>query len=121
MTTQPEALRLADNLDYLVEIGDYTRTATGAADALRRLHQHELAHKEWLDKTEWVQATSHYSELGMHRADVIKKRFDRLQDLNAELRGVLRRLLNAETDEYLTAQGVRNLAIATLAKAENPT
>ena len=38
MKTQPEALRLADNLDYLVEIGDYAGTATDAAIELRRLH-----------------------------------------------------------------------------------
>ena len=38
MNEQPEALRLADNLDYLVEIGDYAGTATDAAAELRRLH-----------------------------------------------------------------------------------
>ena len=38
MSKQPEALRMADNLDYLVEIGDYAGTAADAAAELRRLH-----------------------------------------------------------------------------------
>lgn len=33
---------------------------------------------EWLDKTDWVQKTAHPTELGLHRADVIKARYDAL-------------------------------------------
>ena len=82
MSEQPKALRLADELD----VGDFDAlTNYAAADELRRLHQHELAHIKWLEKTEWVQDTVHYSELGQHRADVIKQRFDRLHEVNQEL------------------------------------
>ena len=55
---QPDALRLADALTSLTGTQkDKHTTAKQAADELRRLHQHELALKEWLDKTEWVQET----------------------------------------------------------------
>ena len=57
MTEQPEALRLADNLDYLVEIGDYAGTATDAAAELRRLHK---VNQELLEALKsLVQVTSH--------------------------------------------------------------
>jgi hypothetical protein len=35
--------------------------------------------KEWSDKTEWVQETAQPLELGMHRADVLKQRIERLK------------------------------------------
>lgn len=47
-----------------------------AAAELRRLHQFEMAYHEWLDKTEWVQADMTPTELGMHRADIIRTRVD---------------------------------------------
>lgn len=43
---------------------------------LNLYHQQLRAHNEWLDKTEWVQDTAHFSELGIHRADVIRKRLE---------------------------------------------
>ena len=39
-----------------------------------RLQQFEAAYTEWSDKTDWVQKSVHWSELGMHRADVLHKR-----------------------------------------------
>lgn len=60
-----------------------------AAAELRRLYQHEMAHKVWLEKTGWVQETSHPWELGMHYADCLKQRIENLQASNAELREVL--------------------------------
>ena len=39
-----------------------------------RLQQFEAAYTEWSNKTDWVQETVHWSELGMHRADVLQKR-----------------------------------------------
>jgi hypothetical protein len=34
--------------------------------------------KEWSDKTDWVQETAQPLELGMHRADMLKQRIERL-------------------------------------------
>ena len=55
-----------------------TRKETEAAVdyVLKLYHQQLRAHNEWLDKTEWVQETAHFSELGMHRAEVIRKRME---------------------------------------------
>lgn len=91
MSTQPKALRLADALrdgTYLLFV---ERDATEAE--LRRLHQHELALNEWLEKTHWVQVGADPKELGRHRADVIKDRIDRLQTMN--------QVLLAQRDELL--------------------
>lgn len=38
-----------------------------------------LALNEWFEKTDWVQKTCTVDELGMHRADILKKRIDALQ------------------------------------------
>lgn len=51
-----------------------------------RLQRFETAYKEYSDKTDWVQETSHWSELGMHRADVLRKRVDQLKAENEALR-----------------------------------
>ena len=84
--TQPEALWLAD----AIEQGDCSRRdRMEAAAELRRLHQHEKALNEWLDKTEWVQDTAHFSELGMHRADVMCKRIEQADAREKYLSGKL--------------------------------
>ena len=80
MTTD-DIMALADWLDDLFDADGEPKKA---AAELRRLHQHELALKEWLDKTEWVQETHEAYELGMHRADALKRRIDRLVDTLAE-------------------------------------
>lgn len=54
------------------------KLAREAAAELRRLRQHERALAEWLEKTEWVQQTAQPGELGMHRADVLRKRLEAL-------------------------------------------
>ena len=51
-----------------------------------RIAQFEVAYKEWSDKTEWVQESCHWSELGMHRADVMRGRANKLKAENEELR-----------------------------------
>ncbi len=56
--------------------------ATEAAD---RIEQLEKVLAEWFDKTEWVQKTSDWQELGMHRADALKQRIEQLERENAEL------------------------------------
>ena len=83
MTTQPEALRLADALEK--HSGIYQ-----AATELRRLHRHELVLQDWLDKTNWVQETAQAGELGMHRADALKKRIEKLEASNQELLAALK-------------------------------
>lgn len=68
-----KALILADHLElYKVP------TARESAAELRRLHQFELAYNEWAKKTEWVQETAQAGELGMHRADVMRQRIEKL-------------------------------------------
>jgi len=80
---QPEALRLARELEgvYPVNIQDQE----AAAAELRRLHQVDVAHGWWLEKTEWVQESSEASDLGKHRADVIKQRLDSMTAQRDEL------------------------------------
>lgn len=85
---QPKALRLAELLESCsLHVGD-SEQAEAAAE-LRRLHRVELARNEWITKTEWVQQAAHPRELGMHRADVMRKRIERLQAENEQLRSAL--------------------------------
>ena len=51
---------------------------------IKRLRQFQAAYMEWSDKTDWVQQTAAPRELGMHRADAIKQRFDTLSAKLAE-------------------------------------
>ena len=81
---QPEALFLADAITH--PEGEPTwETCVKAAAELRRLHAEEMAAKEWHNKTEWVQATAQAHELGMHRADVLRQRIERLTAINSQL------------------------------------
>lgn len=89
MTQQPEALRIADRLDLYTTGDKHQRDAEDAAAELRRLHMHEVALAEWLEKTRWVQDTAQPGELGVHRADVLRQRIDRLATINAQLLKVL--------------------------------
>ena len=82
-TKQPEALRLAECLD---DGHCSLRNALHpAATELRRLHRIEVSHDLWLDKTEWVQASSEERDLGQHRADVMRQRIERLHAENEVL------------------------------------
>ena len=94
MTKQPEALRLADEFDWWVGGLNLEPRLADAAEELRRLHLHELALQDWLDKTDWVQETAQAGELGMHRADVLKKRIEKLEAINQELLAALKDLLH---------------------------
>jgi hypothetical protein len=60
-----------------------------------RLQCFETAYKEFSDKTDWVQETAHWSELGLHRADVLHKRCD---DLTAHCQ--------AQADEIKALRGL---------------
>lgn len=117
MKEQPEALRLADRLDLWGDQGDLLE----AAAELRRLHQHELANNVWHEKTNWVQDSVAPDELGMHRADVLKQRIDRLHEVNQELLEALKRIdqaLQIPAAEYVPAiSDVFKMIDAAIAKA----
>lgn len=80
-TQLPKALQLAHDLReaHAGHADEGPSTFSEAADELCRLHQHELAHIDWIEKTEWVQQTARPCELGLHRADVLKHRIERLE------------------------------------------
>ena len=47
--------------------------------AILELEQHKKTCYEWIEKTEWVQETIKPKELGMHRADILRKRIEDLE------------------------------------------
>jgi hypothetical protein len=110
MADQPEPLRLADFLD---DQYDPSHNLEEAADELRRLHQFERGYNEWTEKTQWVQETKQTYELGMHRADVLKQRIEKLKAVNQELLAALNNI-EVSTHDAMTAA----LARAAIAKAE---
>ena len=59
------------------------------ADVSNERDNFKAAYTEWSDKTDWVQRTVHWSELGKHRADVMKDRLRASEARNAELRSAL--------------------------------
>jgi len=110
---QPESLRLADKLaDRILDIH-----CKLAAKELRRLHEFELSHGEWITKTEWMKAAPH--ELGMHKADVLKQRIDRLHEVNQELVEALKWAVDCLHFDSSMPEAMANLdnAYAALAKA----
>jgi hypothetical protein len=67
------------------------------AAELRRMYSIEraydalaLAYNEWTEKTQWVQETKQAYELGMHRADVLKQRIEKLETVNQKLLTLLK-------------------------------
>ena len=111
---QPEALKLAEELDAY-----HTRPQHRlAAMELRRLHQHELAVKEFLRKTDWIQESAQGHELGMHRADVLKKRIDTLTEVNQELLAALEKLARLGNGEHYGNSDGNMIARAAIVKAE---
>jgi hypothetical protein len=79
---------------------------------IERLQGFEAAYKEFSDKTDWVQETAHWSELGMHRADVLRKRADELKAENEVLVSALNDILR------VTPMGVEAFGIAALVIGE---
>lgn len=118
MSTQPEALRLAEKME-----GYRSPHCGDAAAELRRLHQQELALIQWLEKTEWVGYEIRPIELGQHRADVIQMRVARLHALNNDLLEALKMAVSAlERSDYIQMDGdsfdVVDEARAAIARAE---
>lgn len=62
-------------------------------EEIERLKSFKVAYSEWMDKTQWVQDSVHWSELGKHRADVILERMKRLAAENESLRKALREVM----------------------------
>ena len=50
--------------------------------AILELEQYRKSWYEWSEKTDWVQETAKPKELGMHRADILRKR---IKDLEKEV------------------------------------
>lgn len=63
---------------------------------VRRLKQIEAAYKEFHDKTEWVQETAHWSELGKHRADVLRERIEKANKKIATRDALIQRVYDLE-------------------------
>jgi hypothetical protein len=127
MNTQPEALKTADELEANMLAVANGKMKPGkmpiepicrAYSELRRLHRVELAYQVWSNKTEWVQGTGDGSELGMHIADVLKQRIERLQLSNTELLIELKRLVRLieVEDAHLANFGEVEAARAVIAK-----
>ena len=47
--------------------------------AILEHEEYRKACYEWLEKTDWVQETASAKELGMHRADILRKRIEDLE------------------------------------------
>ena len=74
------------DLMYAKGTSEPVRQALQAQAAeIERLKANAEAINEWLQKTEWVQDSAEVSELGMHRADVLKQRIERLHQLITKL------------------------------------
>lgn len=79
------------------------------------LKRFEADCKEWHEKTEWVKKSAQVGELGMHRADVLKGRIDRLKAENEALRK------DAERYRWLREQEAeRGLAVLDVGRWEKP-
>lgn len=99
MTTQPEALRLAEIWSDYLPAYHYGQVARDTEQELRRLHQHELAKEVWQVKTQWVQDTAKPEELGMHRADVMRQRLVRAETQRDVLLQKITAVIAAEQSE----------------------
>lgn len=47
--------------------------------AILELEEYRKSWYEWSEKTDWVQETAKAKELGMHRADILRKRIEDLE------------------------------------------
>ena len=89
-----------------VAVGDYLELQAEVAELDEKLEYMTLAFGEWITKTQWVQDTIQPGELGMHRADVIKSRFDSLNAKLAEAEKRLHMLLMLVLAKDVTALDV---------------
>ena len=89
-----------------------------------RLGQIEYAFSEWIEKTDWVQSTVQASELGRHRADVLRTRIDQFKAENEALRKAIADVDGALEREYWSEyaglEETRAILDATLSKEVQP-
>lgn len=62
----------------------------------------KYAYMEWQDKTEWVQKTAKPSELGKHRADVMRERIAKAEAERDQLRAELEAIRGQQPDTWPT-------------------
>lgn len=65
-------------------------------EIIRHLKQYEAGYKEFHDKTDWVQETAHWSELGKHRADVLRERIEKANKKIATRDALIQRVYDLE-------------------------
>ena len=65
-------------------------------EMVRNLQNYEVAYKEFHDKTDWVQETAHWSELGKHRADVLRERIEKANKKIATRDALIQRVYDLE-------------------------
>jgi CRISPR/Cas system-associated endoribonuclease Cas2 len=127
MTDFSELKRLAEEVNSAFpgkeDLWSMVCTPTVALDLIaenERLKHFESAFCEWIDKTDWVQKSCHWSDLGMHRADVLRKRIDQLTAENEALRKALTDVRSAVQreywDEYAGLDETRDLLDAAIGK-----
>lgn len=63
-----------------------------------RAERFKAAYMEWQDKTEWVQKTAKPSELGKHRADVMRERIAKAEAERDQLRAELEAIRGQQPD-----------------------
>ena len=89
-----------------------------------RLGQIEYAFSEWIEKTDWVQSTVQASELGRHRADVLRTRIDQFKAENEALRKAIADVDGALEREYWSEYAglkeTRSILDAVMSKAVQP-
>ena len=84
-TPVPATLKPTDLATELKVTKQALQSLKGECSDLRtRMGSVEFVLNEWIDKSQWARKGAVADELGMHLADVIKKRYDQLQaELNA--------------------------------------
>ncbi|MBV4469331.1 hypothetical protein LJJ44_08985 [Pseudomonas sp. B24_DOA] len=111
-----QKLLWAEAASYRADCADWKRNTEALQDFLgektveevalellaenNRLGQIEYAFSEWIEKTDWVQSTVQASELGRHRADVLRTRIDQFKAENEALRKAIADVDGALEREY---------------------
>lgn len=77
---------LAEYSQIIDTLGLDPEMAYNLPQEVASLHSFKTAYMEWGEKTDWVQDSSQPGELGMHRADVLKNRLKRKDEIIDALR-----------------------------------
>lgn len=86
----------------MVKHSDHLQEVEGLRAENERLQRFETAYKEFSDKTDWVRPSAATHELGMHVADILRKRCDDLTSHNqAQADEIVRLRLDAERYRFI--------------------